>query len=107
MKDPDRPVPLDTVSGGGGVAGGGEEDKGGVRSVGSSGAGNSWNGSDQMMQGKWCLYFLESIWEWIQDIQTWEWGWDEEWEEDVLSEEGQSILTLMVRQPNPLVDTNN
>ena len=52
MKDPDRPVPLDTVSGGGGVAGGGEEDKGGVRSVGSSGAGNSWNGSDQMMQGK-------------------------------------------------------
>ena len=52
MKDPDRPVPLDTVSGGGGVAGGGEEDKGGVRNVGSSGTGNSWNGSDQMMQGK-------------------------------------------------------
>lgn len=61
MKDPDRPVPLDTVSGGGGVAGGGEEDKGGVRNVGSSGAGNSWNGSDQMMQGKWYLYFLDSI----------------------------------------------
>ena len=62
MKDPDRPVPLDTVSGGGGVAGGGEEDKGGGRNVGSSsGAGNSWNGSDQMMQGRLHLYFFGPI----------------------------------------------